>query len=189
MNYFSNPNQWEATKFEDQLGCSNASSAVLRYQRTVLCSNWVNSQWGRECTGLYSESPPRLSGTMSGEVLMTDGTSAATSQKMVCQTTCLDFAASENQVVNNTVGDFCPGPDTTNGNRTAQLTKDFTDCTDWTTLATNNSDSCVSGADNGENNCGFGSSTLQLCAHCSGNEPDECCYSCKSSPHHRYELR
>jgi hypothetical protein len=120
--------------------------------------------------------------TIIGKVLMIDGTSAATSQKMVCQSTCLDFAASENQIVNNTVGDFCPGPDTTNGNRTAQLTKDFTDCTDWTTLATNNSDSCVSGADNGENNCGYGSSTVQLCAHCSGNEPDECCYSCLSFP-------
>jgi hypothetical protein len=55
LNYFSNPFQWEATKFENQLGCSNASDAVLRYQRTVLCSNWVNNQWSRECLSLYSE--------------------------------------------------------------------------------------------------------------------------------------
>jgi hypothetical protein len=99
---------------------------------------------------------------------------------MVCQSTCLDFAASENQIVNNTVGNFCPGPDLTNGGRAEQLEKDFVDCTNWTTLATNNSETCVSGADNGENNCGYGSSTVQLCGHCSGDEPDECCYSCES---------
>ena len=99
---------------------------------------------------------------------------------MVCQSTCLDFAASENQVVNNSITSFCPASDNAFGNRTEVLTKDFTDCTDWTTLATNSSDSCVSGDDNGENNCGFGSSTIQLCAHCSADEPDECCYSCES---------
>ena len=99
---------------------------------------------------------------------------------MVCQSTCLDFAASENQIVNNTVGNYCPGPDNTNGSRAAQLEKDFVDCTDWTSLATNNSDTCISGDDNGENNCGYGSSTVQLCGHCSGDEPDECCYSCTS---------
>lgn len=108
---------------------------------------------------------------------------------MVCQSTCLDFAASENQVVNNSIANFCPASDNAFGNRTEQLTKDFTDCTDWTTLATNNSESCVSGDDNGENNCGFGSSTIQLCAHCSGDEPEACCYSCEffvffNSPRH-----
>ena len=108
-----------------------------------------------------------------------DGTTAATSQKMVCQSTCLDFAASENEIVNNTVGNYCPGPDLTDGGRAATLEKDFVDCTNWTTLATNNSETCVSGYDNGEGNCGFGSSTVQLCSYCGG---DECCYACKSAP-------
>jgi hypothetical protein len=109
-----------------------------------------------------------------------DGTSAATSQKMVCQSTCVDYATSEGQVVNNTYGNFCPGADNTNGGRAATLRKDFVDCTDWTTLTTNNSESCVSGEDNGENNCGFGTSTVQLCGFCSGDSPDSCCYACKS---------
>ena len=83
-------------------------------------------------------------------------------------------------MVNNTVGNFCPGPDTTNGTRAETLQKDFVDCTDWTTLATNNSESCVSGEQNGEGNCGYGSSTVQLCSHCGGDEVDDCCYDCES---------
>jgi hypothetical protein len=106
----------------------------------------------------------------------TDGTSAATSQKMVCQNTCLEYSASEHAIVNNSIANYCPGPDLTNGAREAQLLKDFVDCTNWTTLATNSSDTCVSGESNGEGNCGFGSSAIQLCAHCRGSNPDPCCY-------------
>jgi hypothetical protein len=93
---------------------------------------------------------------------------------MICQSTCLEYSASENAVVNSTT--YCPGPDTTNGNRTYNLNKDFVDCTNWTTLVTNNSATCVSGASN-EGNCGFGTSTTQLCGFCSGSSPDDCCYS------------
>ena len=28
---------------------------MIRWERSVLCSQWVNSQWGRACTALYSE--------------------------------------------------------------------------------------------------------------------------------------
>lgn len=54
LNYFVNPNQFQQTKFVDQLGCTNSSGAVIRWERSVLCSQWVNSQWGRACTALYS---------------------------------------------------------------------------------------------------------------------------------------
>ena len=155
LKYFSDPYQFRTTKFTDQLGCNNASSAVIRYQRTVLCSMWVNQQWSVNCLSRYN------------------GTSAATSPKMVCQSTCLDYAASERALVNSSI--FCPGADTTNGGREAQLVKDYTDCTDWTTLTTNSTDTCVSG-DSNEPNCGFGSATSLLCTHCSGNNPDDCCY-------------
>ncbi|KAK1923324.1 hypothetical protein DB88DRAFT_346524 [Papiliotrema laurentii] len=155
LNYFSDPFQFRTTKFTNQLGCSNASTATIRYQRTVLCSMWVNEQWSTQCLSNYN------------------GTSAATSQKMVCQQTCLQYSASEVAIVNSTA--FCPGPDSTNGTREFQLNKDFTDCTDWKTLATNNSDSCVSGASN-EGYCGFGTSTTEMCSFCSGANPDDCCY-------------
>jgi len=156
LNYFTNPDQFETTKFLDQLGCSNASSAVIRYERTVLCSMWVNEKWSEQCLANYN------------------GTTAATSQKMVCQDTCLTYSASEKAITNSST--YCPGPDLTNGNRSYQLNKDFVDCTDWTTLATNETGSCVAGDDN-ESNCGYGSSVAQLCDLCRASEPEDCCYT------------
>ena len=203
LNYFSNPDQFETTKFTKELGCSNASTAVIRWERTVLCSMWVNEEWSINCLANYSGSSSCISGVAADLILVVpltfhifsrlvlsssppfrsyqplpapDGTSAATSQKMVCQETCMQYSASEAQITNNT--DFCPGPDLTNGNRATTLNKDFVQCTNWTTLATNVSSSCVAGSDN-EPNCGFGTSTAQLCDHCSGSNPDSCCYSCE----------
>lgn len=96
---------------------------------------------------------------------------------MVCQQTCVQYATDESTIVNNPT--YCPGPDLTNGTRLNQLLKDFTDCTNWTTLATSNLDTCVLGSTN-EGNCGYGSSTTQLCGHCSGSSPEDCCYACTS---------
>nr|XP_019050962.1 hypothetical protein I302_01405 [Kwoniella bestiolae CBS 10118]OCF29892.1 hypothetical protein I302_01405 [Kwoniella bestiolae CBS 10118] len=155
--YFSNPYQYTNTKFgNEQLGCSNATDAVLRWERTVLCSQWVNEKWSLGCTALYNSS------------------TAATSMKMVCQSTCLQFSASEHSIVNSTT--YCPGSDLTSGARDATLTKDYVDCTNWTTYATNNTDTCIRGEDN-ESNCGFGTSTNQLCDFCKGDTPDDCCYA------------
>lgn len=107
---------------------------------------------------------------------MVDASSIATAPKMVCQSTCLEYSASEGQVVNDTL--FCPGPDLTNGNRSANVYKDYVDCTNWTTLATNDTTYCVPGESN-EGSCGYGSSTTQLCSFCSASTPDDCCYSRK----------
>ncbi|KAK6906489.1 hypothetical protein I203_100474 [Kwoniella mangroviensis CBS 8507] len=157
LAYFSNPFQYTNTKFgNEQLGCSNATDAVIRWERTVLCSQWVNERWSLGCTELYNSS------------------TAATSMKMVCQSTCLQFSASEHSIVNSTT--YCPGTDLTSGSRDATLTKDYVDCTNWTTYATNSTDTCIRGEDN-ESNCGFGTSTGQLCEFCKGDTPDDCCYA------------
>ncbi|WWC64969.1 uncharacterized protein I303_107583 [Kwoniella dejecticola CBS 10117] len=157
LAYFSNPYQYTNTKFRSQeLGCSNASEATIRWEKTVLCSQWVNEKWSLGCTALNN------------------GTTAATSMKMVCQQTCLQFSASETAIVNST--EYCPGTDLTAGTREATLTKDFVDCTNWTTYSTNDTATCVRGEDN-EGNCGYGTSTAQLCEFCKGDTPDDCCYS------------
>jgi len=117
-----------------------------------------------------------LYGLSSSPLVPVDGTSAATTQKMVCQNTCLEYSSSEYSLVNNT--DYCPGPDMTNGNRNTNLVKDFTDCTNWTSLATKDLTSCVSGMSN-EGRCGFGTATTELCTFCSGSSPDPCCYQCE----------
>jgi hypothetical protein len=55
LEYFSNPYQWQTTKYVNELGCSNATNAVIRWERTVLCSQWVNEQWSKNCLAYYSE--------------------------------------------------------------------------------------------------------------------------------------
>ncbi|OCF45612.1 hypothetical protein I317_00514 [Kwoniella heveanensis CBS 569] len=156
LEYFSNPYQFTNTKFgSEQLGCSNASAATIRYERTVQCSKWVNERWSLGCTELYNSS------------------TAATSMKMVCQSTCLQYSASENEIAAS--GTYCPGPDLTSGTRQATLLKDYVDCTNWTKLATNDTATCIRGEDN-EPNCGYGGSTQQLCDFCRGDSPDDCCY-------------
>nr|XP_019007710.1 uncharacterized protein I206_07344 [Kwoniella pini CBS 10737]OCF46491.1 hypothetical protein I206_07344 [Kwoniella pini CBS 10737] len=152
LSYFSNPFQYTNTKFgTSELGCSNASDATIRWEKTVLCSQWVNEQWSLGCTALYT-----------------------TSMKMVCQQTCLQFSASENSIVNST--EYCPGTDLTGGTRETTLNKDFVDCTNWTTYSTNNTETCIRGEDN-ESNCGYGTSISQLCGFCNNDSPDDCCYS------------
>ena len=108
---------------------------------------------------------------------LADGTSATTSQKMVCQDTCIQYSDSEKQIVAG--APYCPGPDDSGGNRTYQLNKDFVDCTNWTSLQTNDTSTCVSGAQN-EPNCGYGANTAQLCGFCNSTSPDPCCAQCES---------
>lgn len=79
---------------------------------------------------------------------------------MTCQSTCYEFSNSEKRLVNDT--QLCGASTST---REATLVKDFTDCTDWATLQSNNTNTCVLGYKN-EGNCGFGQSTSQLCSYC-----------------------
>ncbi|KAL7410674.1 hypothetical protein BDY24DRAFT_171696 [Mrakia frigida] len=158
LSYFSDPNQYSETQFRRKLGCSNATGATLRYARTVLCSMWTNGVRSQECLSLLDQS------------------SLVDSPKMVCRQTCKDYAASENSIVENQA--YCPGPDLTGGFRAANMTKDYVQCTNWTTLATNDTSVCVLGSNN-EGNCGYGSSISQLCSFCdpSTATPDSCCYA------------
>lgn len=54
--YFATASQWPKAKFTTGLGCSNASTAVIRYQQTVMCSLWVNDASSRSCMATYRES-------------------------------------------------------------------------------------------------------------------------------------
>lgn len=53
--YFSTASQYPKTKFTQGLGCSNASTAVIRYQQTVMCSIWVNDPTSIQCMQDYRE--------------------------------------------------------------------------------------------------------------------------------------
>lgn len=140
--YLTNQYEFRATKYQRQLGCQNTSttftvrrwspaaheliSSQLQYARTFLCSEFTQISYSAGC---YP---------------------AGATRRMACQSTCLMFAASENNLVANTVA--C-NPIANYPPRAGNLTKDFAACTDWTSLATNDTSTCVLGQLN-EPNCG-----------------------------------
>ncbi len=44
------------TKLADTMGCNNADSTVIRYERTVLCGIWTSSAGALACNQYYRES-------------------------------------------------------------------------------------------------------------------------------------
>ncbi|RDL39942.1 uncharacterized protein BP5553_04282 [Venustampulla echinocandica] len=90
----------------------------------------------------------------------------------VCATTCAQQAGSEAIIVAN--NDLCsnPGPDAEK-----QIRADFTNCA---LPASSLSGTCIEGAANESDNCGFGNSTIGLCQYCSSggqNSTETCCYN------------
>jgi len=155
-NYLASGNGFQQQKYIQELGCTNTSSTfVLQYERTFLCSEFTQISYTAGC---YT------------------GTNVI--RRMACQQTCLRFASSENYLVNDALS--CGPTDLTGSALTARqgnLTQDFTSCTDWTTLSSNNTDTCVLGQLN-EPNCGFARSKTQLCNFCnpqSGSLVNSCC--------------
>ncbi|GAA96784.1 uncharacterized protein L969DRAFT_20128 [Mixia osmundae IAM 14324] len=157
--YLTDPNQFRQTKYVDQLGCpasaaSEATDFTLQWTRTYLCGEFTQISYTAGC---YT------------------GTNVV--RTMTCQDTCVAFADAENTLVNNSA--VCPSNSLSTAARDARLTQDFTSCTDWPSLTSTNYSLCVKGSTN-EGNCGFGTSTSQLCNYCnpslsSSGEVDSCC--------------
>ncbi|CAG8954624.1 hypothetical protein HYFRA_00004544 [Hymenoscyphus fraxineus] len=100
---------------------------------------------------------------------------SAGNSRPVCAATCADQAESEAIIIAN--NDLCQNP---NANADTQIRADFTNCA----LPANSlSGSCIDGASNEPNNCGFGNSTIGLCQYCAAggqNSTDTCCYNSKA---------
>ena len=95
----------------------------------------------------------------------------------LCADACADLAESEQQITSDNA--LCSTP---NSNYLNQLRADFTNCA----LPANslNGASCITGAANEPNNCGFGSSLMGLCNYCrasSVNATDSCCITSNST--------
>lgn len=90
----------------------------------------------------------------------------------LCADSCAQFAQSEAYLTSD--DSLCSNP---NGNLDDLIRADFVTCSlPARALA---SRTCINGEDNEDENCGFGNSTIGLCAHCSkdaGNDADICCY-------------
>lgn len=82
--------------------------------------------------------------------------------RMACQSTCLQYATSQNFLVSDPVA--CGTTNLAGPARQSNLTYDFTTCTDWTSLISNNTATCVLGQNN-EGNCGASSSRCVLAMH------------------------
>lgn len=90
----------------------------------------------------------------------------------LCADSCAQFAQSEAYLTSDS--ELCSDP---NQDLNDLIRADFITCSlPARALAAR---SCISGEDNEEDNCGYGNSTIGLCAHCSedgGNDADTCCY-------------
>ncbi|SPO25838.1 uncharacterized protein UTRI_03203 [Ustilago trichophora] len=160
--YLTSQNGYYTDKIQDGLGCNTtlAQNVTIQWQQTVFCSQFSEASYQSGCT---AEVPPTL----------------------VCQETCNQFASSEEDVVDNTA--YCRSTDELNtfqrSVRSDTLSNDYYTCTDYSSLATTNVNSCVSGIEN-EGSCGFGYSIDQLCAFCDpagGVTPPPCCYESRTN--------
>lgn len=93
-------------------------------------------------------------------------------QQIACAETCEQFGRSQQNVLSNST--LCPNGLTNDAQQV--LAADLKFCqggnASTTTTPTPNG-ACVKGSDN-EDACGWGNSTMQLCAYCDGNK-DACC--------------
>ncbi|CAK9784832.1 hypothetical protein CC85DRAFT_327992 [Cutaneotrichosporon oleaginosum] len=137
-----------STKLDDIMGCNNADSTVIRYERTVLCGVWTSSPGSLACIQYY-QGP------------------TAVLPKQVCATTCDQNRQSMQDIASNST--LC-GRDRTGGARDNEIANDYAACTAG---ASTNTATCVSG-DMNEHNCGFASSSSQVCTFCS-TTPEKCC--------------
>ncbi|KAK0518546.1 hypothetical protein OC834_005988 [Tilletia horrida] len=162
--YFTDPNRYHQTKFQRQLQCNStaALNTTLQWQRTILCGQFSQISYSASCNVRNRVNPI-----------------------MVCQDTCVQYAKTEDVLIANP--QICP-PDNQlsvfqNNTRYFNLNKDYTTCTNWTTLVSTDSSSCVEGITN-EGNCGWGPNVNnQLCDYCdpTGNQTiPSCCYDAKT---------
>lgn len=154
-NYVAGP--FRTLKYNTQLGCANTTSAyTLQYATTVLVR-----LPRRPSLGMTSSSSSWQCSVFTQQSFAAGCVDNSIVNRMTCQSTCLQFATSENFLVADTLA--CGTTNLAGASRQSNLTYDFTTCTDWTSLISNNTATCVLGQNN-EGNCGAlaPSFTLQL---------------------------
>ncbi|KAF1348086.1 hypothetical protein BDV97DRAFT_378166 [Delphinella strobiligena] len=93
----------------------------------------------------------------------------STAARPLCAETCAEYAESEETI---SASDYCG---TTSSNSISQIRADFTNCA---LPADSLSGSCLDGATNQPDNCGFSSNLGSLCSYCAASSPnatDSCC--------------
>uniref|UniRef100_A0A8H7NPH7 Mid2 domain-containing protein n=1 Tax=Bionectria ochroleuca TaxID=29856 RepID=A0A8H7NPH7_BIOOC len=93
--------------------------------------------------------------------------------RSICADGCAEFAQSEAYLTSDR--ELCANP---KDNLDSLIRADFTTCSEPLTALAGRT--CINPSDNEKENCGFGTSTIGLCAYCSDtsvNSTDTCCYN------------
>ncbi|PBP23549.1 SH3 domain-containing protein [Diplocarpon rosae] len=158
--------------FDDQLSAHVATSYVQQKYQTLLGCGNINLT---NTTDLYA----RFTTSVICNAIIQNSISpcglSVDASRPVCADTCAEFAQSEAIVVAD--GDVCSNP---SANVESQIRADFTNCA---LPAQSLAGSCIDGATNEPENCGFGNSTTGLCQYCAAgaqNSTDTCCYNSKT---------
>ncbi|TVY71465.1 hypothetical protein LSUE1_G007366 [Lachnellula suecica] len=157
------------TTFDEQLSSYVSTSYVQQKYQTLLGCGGITLT---NTTNLYA----RFTTTVICNAIIQNSKTACglsnTDSEPVCAATCADYAESEAIIVANTA--LCSNP---SSSADTQIRADFTNCA----LPANSlSGTCINGAVNEDQNCGFGNSTIGLCQYCGSggqNSTDTCCYN------------
>ncbi|KAG9237345.1 hypothetical protein BJ875DRAFT_160249 [Amylocarpus encephaloides] len=145
--------------------------AQLKYQQLLGCDSVDLSN----TTDLYARFTTSV---ICNAIVQNSRTPCALSNansRPLCAATCADQAESEAIIIANSA--LCTNP---SSDADTQIRADFTNCA----LPANSlSGTCIDGAVNEPNNCGFGNSTIGLCQYCGSggqNSTDTCCYNSRA---------
>ena len=156
-------------RYVNYLGCQGANLTdtdefYARYTTSSICNGLVQSSKS-DCNLSDGDSRPLCADTCvcSPRSVVRQSTSILTLYQAL-------MATSEQEIVVNS--ELCPGLD---DDYMKQIRSDFTVCA---LPADSLTGSCVSGAENEPDECGFGPNVMGLCRYCSSNSPnatDSCC--------------
>ncbi|KUJ16145.1 uncharacterized protein LY89DRAFT_697426 [Mollisia scopiformis] len=155
--------------FDEQLASYVSTSYVQEKYQTLFGCGGINLT---NTTNLYA----RFTTTVICNAIIQNsrtpcGLSTAASRP-VCADTCAEQAESEAIIIANSA--LCTNP---SSNADSQIRADFTNCA---LPAESLTGTCIEGATNEPDNCGYGNSTIGLCQYCGSggqNSTDTCCYN------------
>ncbi|PVH82089.1 hypothetical protein DL98DRAFT_548106 [Cadophora sp. DSE1049] len=159
----------DTSTFDEQLSAYLSTSYVQQKYQTLLGCGNINLT---NTTDLYARFTTSVICNAIIQNSITPCGLTAAASRPVCANTCAQNAESEAIIIAN--NGLCTNP---GANADSQIRADFTNCA---LPAESLTGSCIDGAANEVNNCGFGNSTIGLCQYCSSggqNSTDTCCYN------------
>lgn len=159
----------DTKSFDEQLATYVSTSYVQEKYQTLLGCGGISLT---NTTNLYARFTTTVICNSIIQNSRTNCSLSTAASRPVCADTCAQNAESEAIIIANSALCINPG-----SNADSQIRADFTDCA---LPAESLTGTCIEGATNEPNNCGFGNSTIGLCQYCGSggeNSTDTCCYN------------